>query len=666
MAVFIALFIAVFQYVYKSKNEGQLKYWLSFFRFLSIFSILLLLINPAIKKNNVEIVKPNLLVAIDNSSSIHFNKNNKEVINLVESIKGDNELNNKFSIKYFSFGNVLEPLDSLNFSKNQTNLALPLKEFSKVTSKIISPVVLITDGNQTVGNKLEFVNYKYPVFPIVIGDTTVFEDLDINRINVNRTTILNNKFPVELFINYSGVNSISKRFSIYHKGKNVFSKKLNFSKEKSIKVESVYLRSSNSGSQYYTAVIEELEQEQNTVNNSKSFSINVIDEKSKILVLSEIMHPDLGMFKKTVESDKSRSIDIFKNKDFTGSLSQYQLIVLYQPSKEFEPVLKEINRKNLNYFIITGTSTDWGFLNTSQNIFKKKAITQNENYQPVFNNDYASFLSNDIGFKEFSPLEDIFGEVKFSMPYNSLLFQKIGIINTENPLLATFEINEQRGAILFGENSWRWRMNSFNSTKSFEQFDGFMASLFQYLASKRNNNRLSVSLEPLFYANETIKISASYLDNNFNIDPRANLWISISNKENNYFNKIPLAKLNNKYFVEISNIPTGEYNYSVSVENQKSKASGVFKILPFNIEQQAINSNNSDLKLIALRTGGGIYYSNDNDINLLEDLKNDTRFKSVYRNNIISTPLIDWKWILGFIIFMLSIEWFTRKYFGKI
>jgi len=666
LAVFTALIIAVFQYLYKNKNEGQLKYWLSFFRFLSVFLILILLINPSIKKNNIEIVKPNLLVAVDNSSSIKYNHNNNQINKVIETLKEDVELNNKFSIKYFGFGDNLEVLDSLNFSKNQTNLALPLQEFSKINSNHISPVVLISDGNQTVGNKLEFVNYKNPVFSVIVGDTTVLEDIFINRINVNKNTILNNKFPVEFFINYSGENLVSKRFTIYHKGKNVFSKRLKFSKEKSIHVESVYLKSSNKGSQYFKAVIEELDEEHNTLNNTKSFSINVIDEKTKILVLSEIIHPDLGMLKKSVESDKSRFIDIFNNKDFTGNFKDYQLIVLYQPSKEFESAFVEINRRKLNYFIISGRSTNWDFLNDSQSIFKKEAIHQFENYQPVFNTSYASFLSNDIGFDQFSPLEDVFGDVKFSLPYNSLLQQKIGNISTQNPMLATFEDDEQRGAILFGENTWRWRMNSFNSTKSFEKFDAFMANLFQYLSSKKNNNRLSVSMEPMFYVNENIKISASYLDNNFKIDPRATLWVSISNKENNYFNKIPFAQFNNKFSIEVSNITAGAYNYVVSVENQDPKVSGVFKVLPFEVEQQAVNSNDTDLKLIASKTNGKIYYLNNNSIKLLDDIKSDSRFKSVYKNTNISTPLINWKWILGFIVLMFSIEWFTRKYFGKI
>ena len=123
--------------------------------------------------------------------------------------------------------------------------------------------------------------------------------------------------------------------------------------------------------------------------------------------------------------------------------------------------------------------------------------------------------------------------------------------------------------------------------------------------------------------------------------------------------------VNNQFIVELSNIPAGEYSYTVSVANEKESISGNFKILPFEVEQQFTQSNDKDLKKVASKTNGEIYYSNQ-EVALIESLKKDERYKSIQKSSIIKTPLIDWKWILGFIILLLSIEWFTRKYFGKI
>jgi len=231
----IALLLALFQYLHKSKRN-KLHYILAFLRFNTYFLILLLILNLSINKNIVETIKPNLIVSVDNSTSIKYNSQNKTVENLVELFKNNEALNTKFSINYYSFGNNLEVLDSLSFNKNETNLALPFREFSKLYTKNLAPVVFISDGNQTVGNSVEFVNYKSPVFPYVIGDTTVYEDIYIRQLNLNKFTNINNKFPVELFINYTGAKSISKKLTIYNKGAKIYSKQLHFTTNESVKM----------------------------------------------------------------------------------------------------------------------------------------------------------------------------------------------------------------------------------------------------------------------------------------------------------------------------------------------------------------------------------------------------------------------------------------------
>lgn len=207
-------------------------------------------------------------------------------------------------------------------------------------------------------------------------------------------------------------------------------------------------------------------------------------------------------------------------------------------------------------------------------------------------------------------------------------------------------------------------MNSFTENKTFEVFDGFISNLIQYLSSNLKNNRLDVALNQLYYANETIAIAASYLDENYNFDNRAKLWITITNEASNFIKKVPFTLLNNQFYVELTNIPSGEYTYAVSVENQKVSALGNFKIVPFEVEQQFTNSNFTKLAKLSSNTNGTIYFNGDNT--LISDLKLDERFKSIQKINVTKTPLINFKWLLGLIILSLSVEWFLRKYFGKI
>lgn len=665
LAVFSALFLAVFQYLYKSKEKSQLNYWLSFLRFLTLFSIFLLFINPFIQKSIVEVVKPTLLVAIDNSASIKYNGQEKRVTKVLDAFKTNSVLNSTYEIEYYSFGKEVKVLDSLMFNDSQTNISKPLQDFSKLYKEGVNPVVLITDGNATSGATVSFVPYKSPVYPLIVGDTTAIDDIYISQLNANNYSFIDNKFPVEVFVNYTGTKSVSKKLSITHKGKVIHSEVLNFNNATKSNISNFYITSVNSGIQYYTATIEALTNEVNNINNSKTFSVDIIEEKSEILILTSTVHPDLGMLKKSIESNKQRAVTIKNINEKLVEISDYQLVILYQPTKEFKEAFSEISTKKMNYFIISGTNTDWRFLNQAQTFFKKEVITATENYVPVYNVNYATFIHKDIGFSSFAPLENNFGTITFSIPYQTLLSKKIGAIEMEEPLLATFENNIQKGGILLGENSWRWRMNSFIETKSFENFDGFMSNLVQYLTSNLKNKRLKATVKPLFYTNEKIEVWASYLDKNLNLDSRAKLWLTVVNSDNNLVAKIPFAAVNNRFVAELSNIPAEEYNYTVSVENQSESISGNFKVLPFNVEQQFSQSSDHSLKILATKTSGKIFYTNQ-EADLITSLIYSDTAKSIQKATIIKTPLIDWKWILGFIILLLSIEWFTRKYFGKI
>ena len=118
----IALLLALFQYVYKLKLN-KLNGLLAALRFLTYFGILLLILNPKFEKTTFYNEKPNLVIAIDNSSSIGYLGYKEEVQNLIEEIGSHEVLNQKFNIEYYSFGSDLKNLDSVTFDESRTNIS---------------------------------------------------------------------------------------------------------------------------------------------------------------------------------------------------------------------------------------------------------------------------------------------------------------------------------------------------------------------------------------------------------------------------------------------------------------------------------------------------------------------------------------------------------------
>src|SRR5690606_8097794 len=90
----------------------------------------------------------------------------------------------------------------------------------------------------------------------------------------------------------------------------LFSKRVRFSPEKKSEIIETYLDADSKGILTYKAGISPLENEKNTRNNTKEFGIEVIDEKTGVLIVSGISHPDLGALKRSIESNEEREVTL--------------------------------------------------------------------------------------------------------------------------------------------------------------------------------------------------------------------------------------------------------------------------------------------------------------------------------------------------------------------
>ncbi|MBT8384883.1 MAG: VWA domain-containing protein, partial [Bacteroidia bacterium] len=374
MAAIIAFMMVFFQYFFKEKQKGRHLLVFAALRFLSIFFILVLFINPKTTIKQFEDIKPRLNILVDNSSSIGYIGQEEQVKSLLELAKTNKELNEKFAINYYAFSGQVTRQDTFNFDQRETNILKSLQSLEDINSEDIAPVVLITDGNQTEGANYEFYRSKQPIYPIIVGDTLRYDDLQISQVNVNRYTTLNNKFPVEVFMLYDGEEAVNKTLTVKKNNTIVFSRTIPFTQDKNSQNIQFHLPASSVGIHNYNISIAPLSNEKNKLNNDHNFSIEVIDEQAKILILSAINHPDISMLKRSIEMNQQRKVDIFNNLNTSIKLNEYQLVIIYQPNNNFNNIINNVLNTDTNIFVITGSKTDWNFLNQSQSFFKKNSI----------------------------------------------------------------------------------------------------------------------------------------------------------------------------------------------------------------------------------------------------------------------------------------------------
>ena len=668
IAIIMSILLAVFMYGYKTKFSKSTKWIYGSLRFVTIFSVLLLLINPVFRTETFSLIKPKLPILIDNSESISELNQTVNVSDFIKSLKSNKDLNKKFELSFYTFGNEFKINDSLTFNEKNTNISEALKLTNQLFKDEVAPTILITDGNQTLGNNYEFssINFKNNIYPLVIGDSTKYLDLKIEQLNTNRYAFLKNNFPVEIILVYQGSKNITSQFEVKKGTTTVYKETIEFTKNDKTKILKFTLPASSVGFEKYTAQINPITEEKNTINNSKQFVVEVIDQSTNVLIVSDIVHPDIGAIKRAIESNEQRKVTIKKPFEALSIVNDHQLIILYQPNRSFTNIYSEINKLNKNTLVFTGQQTDWYFLNNIQDNYIKEVTNQSENVVGILNKNYSAFVINDIDFSDYRPLKTLFGPLDIVVPYDNLLGQSIDGFETETSLLATTELNGSRNAIFDGEGIWKWRAQSFIESKNYNEFDIFFGKVIQYLASNKRRSRLEVSYENFYYNNKSIQISAQYFDKNFVFNSNANLSILITDSDSKQSFEYPLLLNENYYEIDLSNLKAGEYVFKVSVNDEIILTkNGAFTILDFNVEQQFLNPDVTKLSRVATNTKGKYFFISDSFL-LIDTLIKDDRFMQVEISKEKIEPLIEWRYLLGLIILSLSIEWFLRKYNGLI
>lgn len=665
IAFVLSCSLGYYQYYYRVKKPTKVNFLLVIIRSLVFFLLMLALLNPSITKESIINQKAKLSVLVDNSSSITFFKKDSLVHAILQNFKTHKKLNKRFDINYYSFGNLFQQSDSFSFDENQTDISMPLERISKIQKNASNAIVLLSDGNQTIGNDYEYTSIKDPVFPIVIGDTTKFQDVKIAQINVNRYSFINNQFPIESILQYEGTQTIKLRYSLENNGKIIFSERINFSEKNNSHILKTFIKATKEGTNFFTSKIEYLENEKNILNNSKNFSVEVIDKQSEVLIISSFYHPDLGALKKAIESYKQRkvTIKIVDNKNI--QLNKYQLVVLYQPNNKFNIIIDQLNSNKSSFMLITGSKTDWLFLNNKSLGINKKNINQLENYTARFYNGFLNFSQKNIEFENFPPMIDYYGETTVSIPHQTLLYQNINGFSSQNPLLATANHNNQKKVFLFGEGLWKWRSSSFLKNNSFQYFDEFIGNLVQYASNKKIRNRLDLDITSFYNANSSIQIGAFYVDENYRFDDRATILFTIKNKNSKKKKTFPFSLSGSSYQLELTSLEAGEYEYTIEVDGQNISKKGTFKVNEFLVEEQFTNANSYKLELLAQKTNGKLYFEDKHRL-VIDDLVTDNRFSTIQKSKKTIDKLVNWQWIMLLIIGLLSLEWFIRKYIGKI
>lgn len=629
-------------------------------RTLAIFGLLLLLVNPKFEQEIRQLVKPNLFVLADNSESIKHLKQGTTLRNIRSKLLVHPQLNEKYTVRPVNFGYEISNDTTLSYTSEQTNIGYSLYSIDQLSLEK-GPVVLLTDGNQTTGRPYQFQSTRLKIYPLIIGDTTQLDDLKITLVNHNNYVGAGKQFPVEVYVNYRGKKEVQPVLELYDKKGLLQQKTLNLGPESKSNSVTFKIASQEIGRQLFDLKLTHLEREETYLNNSYTFGVDVLDQKSEVAIYYSRPHPDIGMLKRSIESDEQKEVVLIPIDDFSRDTDRYATRILYQPDRNFNELIEHINKLSASYLIISGTGTDWQFLNSKFNWINKSSSGVEESANPVFNQNFDPFFVDDLPFDTWPPLKNQLGRTVTDNDVKVLFNQRIQGIETDEPLFLFRQDLDQRIGVLLGEGLWKWRLYHYSKQQNFESFDQFVMSVVRYLSLSGERSRVELIYDPVYYANEAVKIRVKKYNANLEPDLNADMYIQLDDQPL----RIPLILNKDSYLVSLSDLSDGTHTFRISSDDGSVNERGSFKVIAYSLEKSVSSSNYADMLDLAKRESTQLYNEKNADQLIIELIDNE-EYRIIEKFQTKNKSLIDWKWLLALIILSLSVEWGLRKYRGWI
>ncbi|MDD3859658.1 MAG: hypothetical protein PHW83_05625 [Bacteroidales bacterium] len=678
VAAIIAATVSFLLY-YKDKLFSELQKWKRFLmtglRFMFIFIILLLLLNPIFKSSAIIIQKPIVVFVQDNSRSIILNRDSSYYKTTYKQDINEllDKLSKSFDVKYLQFSEITSNDSSLNFDGEITDISSVFPEIiSRFSGMNLGAIILATDGIYNRGVNPVYSNYiNFPVYSIALGDTISQKDLILKDVMYNRVAFLGNRFPVKVFINAEKCTEKESVINIRRDDKLVYTSKFLIPENSTTNSLELEIYADKLGIQQYDIELKYLKDEISYENNHNTFVVKVIDNRNKILLLANSPHPDIGAIKFALKDNPDFELTIQYIDELKVNIKDFDLVILHQiPSSQNKAtgVFSEIEKYSIPTLYILGTSTSLEAFNALKTGLEIKNLSnKTDDATPSYNTSFLAFdpgVDTDVFFKNFSPLKVFFGDYTFQGESKIFLYQNINGVKTSKPLIAITENNKAKTGYILGEGIWRWRIDDYKYNSEHTGFTTLINRIIQYIIVRRIQDKLTVETKQVFNENEPVILNASFYNEAYELVPNMEVVLKLKNKADKEF-KYTFSNYGNSYRLDLGRLPVGTYSYTASTkfEDKEYSASGEFIVQKINLEALITTAGHNILYQLADMTGGKVFYPN-NMATIPTVLDNDSNIANIAYTQEKLHTITDLYFLFFVILFFAATEWILRKYWG--
>ena len=331
-------------------------------------------------------------------------------------------------------------------------------------------------------------------------------------------------------------------------------------------------------------------------------------------------------------------------------------------------LFESLKAKGIPVFCVVGDQFNSNYFNAgSQNIkFKSMGSSMNSTL-PVLNTEFEYFdLKEKTQYiNQFPPLISPYGIWKGFSQNDVFMYQKIGNIETRDPLWIMYNENGYRYGIISGLGIWQWRLTDYEQNENHDVTNILINKGLQYLAVKENKKLLRVQPSNSEYGTkEVINLQGELYNQGLEFVKGQEINVLLKDDQNKEY-QYTMSEKGVKYGLELSNLKSGAYSYVASalVGSQKLTDYGSFVVLELQKELMNQTANFDVLHKIAFKTNGRFYYPSSMD-SLVRDLTVSKLGKTQILDQHKYSELIHFKFLFWVIILILSLEWFVRKWAG--
>ena len=682
MCLLAGLVYASILYYKKGHFEDKSK-WLAaglfLVRFVTVSIISFLLLSPLFKTTVEQRSNPVILIGQDFTASLQNAYTGDQLQEIKSSVKSlKKQLGDKYDVREYSIGGDVKPGFKDSFDLKSTDLSSFFKYINEsYDNSELAAVLLSTDGIYNQGVNPLYVEKKFnaPVYTLALGDTTVKKDLMIDFVYFNDLVFLGDKSGIKVEIkakNAKGEKAKAQLFEINKDGSKTLidTKDININSDDFFTGILFVVEPRQTGIMHYKIVLTGLKDEDSYANNQKDIFIEVIDSRVKILIYANNPHPDIGAYKDLLLKNKNYEVDI----EYAGrepKLQGYDLIIYFNlPSKsaDIENMHREAVRSNISELFITGTSTGIAKVKEYTGLFEMESTTTSFNeVQAKVNESYDLFITSELidkGLENFPPLIAPFGDFKAAPDAAVLLYQRINKIDTKYPLIALSTSTKRKTGVILGVNFYKWRLYEYLQYGNTDMCSALAGNIVQYLTVKKDKSQWRVhAAKNVFFDTEDITFKAGLYNDSYQLlnTPEAYMKIINNGKEYDYV----FSREDNYYVLNTGNFPAGDYRYIATVKYNGTPYTkkGKFKVIAKDLEKFDLVARHDILYKLANMTGGKMIYP-ENLSTFVDDIKSKDIKPVIYYSEKTS-KLLDLKWVFWLLLFLLTLEWFVRRYNGS-